>query len=138
MNMSLYARDFTGTGIKTPFDQMRANAIINARHDVSGMSVINFNINAFLQKARHDEIYYILNLWAIEPIKRNPEKFKKYTDFGKRALQKRAEILRRNFEKAPQIHDWFIDTAMSSISEAIEQEIGSIHSGGNTTRVNTA
>lgn len=123
MNMALYTRDFSGTGIKTPFDQMRANAMINAKHDVRGMSIINFNINAFLQQARHDDLYYILCQWAVEPIKRSPSKFKRYPEAGERALHKRAIALKNNFVKTPHMPDWLADTALEMMHSAIEEEM---------------
>lgn len=126
MNMALYSRDFTGTGIKTPFDQMRANAMINARHDTRGTSIINFNINAFLQKARHDDLYYILSMWAVEPIMRSPVKFRKHPEAGKKALYKRVASLRKNFYSTRHIADWFADTAYEHMMIAVDNEIALI------------
>jgi len=123
MNMALYARDFTGTGIKTPFDQMRANAMINARHDTRGMSIIIFNLNAFLQQARHEDIYHILSLWAVEPIKRSPAKFKKHPEAGEKALYKRAKALQENLYKTPHIPDWLSETSLEHMFASIEKEM---------------
>lgn len=138
MNMALYARDFTGTGIKTPFDQMRANAMINAQHDTRGMSIINFNISAFLQQAKHDDIYYILSLWAVEPVKRSPAKFRKYAEAGERALYKRAEALKTNFLKTPHIADWLAETAAEHMFSAIEEEMNVLHPDIKKSHVNIA
>ncbi len=127
MNMALYARDFTGTGIKTPFDQMRANAMINAHHDTRGMSIIIFNLNAFLQQARHEDIYHILSLWAIEPLKRSPAKFRKYPKAGKKALYKRAKSLQEKLYKAPHIPDWLSETSLEYMYNSIEKEISAFN-----------
>ncbi len=125
--MALYTRDFTGTDIKTPFEQMRSNAMINARHDLRGMSVLIFNANYFLQEARHQDLYYILSLWAVEPTKRSPVKFRKYPKAGRNALYKRVEILRKHFYMAPHIHDCFVDTAIDHMMIAIDNELSIIH-----------
>lgn len=124
--MALYTRDFSGTDINTPFDQMRANAMINARHDTRGTSIINFNINAFLQKARHNDLYYILSMWAVEPINRSPAKFRKHPEAGKRALYKRIESLKNNFYSTRNIADWFTDTAYEHMMIAVDNEIALI------------
>lgn len=126
MNMALYARDFTGTGIKTPFDQMRANAMINARHDTRGMSIINFNINAFMQQAKHEDIYHILSLWAVEPVKRSPTKFRKHPEAGERALYKRADVLKDNIYSTPHIPDWLADTAIDYMYAEIAKEMSAL------------
>ena len=123
MNLALYTRSFPGTGLKTPFDQMRANAMINARHDTRGMSVLIFNANYFLQEARHHDLYYILSMWAVEPIKRNPVKFKKYPESGKKALYERVEIMKKNFYMARHIHDCFVDKAADHMMIAIDNEL---------------
>ncbi len=136
--MALYTRDFTGTGIKTPFDQMRANAMINARHDTRGMSIIIFNLNAFLQQARHEDIYHILSLWAIEPLKRSPAKFRKYPEAGEKALYKRAKALQENLYKTPHIPDWLSESALEYMFNAIEQEMSIFSPNLKQSRMNMA
>jgi|GEM_PF-4894880 len=126
MNMALYFRNFAGSGIKTPFDQMRANAMINAQHDTRGMSVLVFNANYLLQEARHQDLYYILSLWAVEPMKRSPVKFRKYPEAGEKALQKRMEIFKNHFYMARHIHDCFVDKAIEHMMIAIDNEL-SLH-----------
>ncbi len=123
MNMALYFRNFIGSGIKTPFDQMRANAMINAQHDKRGMSILIFNANYFLQEARHQDLYYILSLWAVEPTKRSPAKFKKYPEAGRKALYKRVETFRKYFYMARHIHDCFVDKAIEHMMIAINNEL---------------
>jgi hypothetical protein len=123
MNMALYFRDFSDTGIKTPFDQMRANAMINAQHDTRGMSILVFNANYFLQEARHQDLYYILSLWAVEPTQRSPVKFRKYPEAGKNALYKRMDTFKEHFYKARHIHDCFIDKAIEHMIIAIDNEL---------------
>ncbi|MCK5374158.1 MAG: hypothetical protein KAJ40_02640 [Alphaproteobacteria bacterium] len=126
MNMALYSRNFSGTGIKTPFDQMRANAMINARHDTRGMSILIFNVNYFLQEARHQDLYYVLSTWAIEPMRRSPAKFKRYPEAGKKALYKRVDICKRNFYMARHIHDCFVDKIVEHMMIAIDNELSLI------------
>tara|TARA_R110001592_G_scaffold20926_11_gene84687 strand:+ start:3513 stop:3929 length:417 start_codon:yes stop_codon:yes gene_type:complete len=138
MNMALYVRDYAGTGIKTPFDKMRANAMINARHDTRGMSIIEFNINAFLQQARHEDVYHILRLWAVEPLKRSPSKFQKYPEAGEKALYKRAQALKDNLLRAPHIGDWLAESASEHMSRAIEQELNVLHSNIKHSHINIA
>ncbi len=121
--MALYFRDFSETGISTPFDQMRANAMINASHDTRGMSILIFNTNAFLQEARHQDLYYILSAWAVEPTKRSPAKFKRYPKAGKKALYKRVEIFKEKFYMAHHIHDYFVDKAVQHMLIAIDNEL---------------
>lgn len=123
MNMALYTRDFSNTGIKAPFDQMRANAMINAQHDTRGLSVLLFNINAFLLQGRRRDIMSILQLWAIEPIKRNKHKFKQHPEAGLRALYNRIHTLEEKLSGQPGIGCLFTKDAAAEMNAMVEQQM---------------
>lgn len=114
--------DFKDTTIKTPFEQMRANAIINATQDAAGLSMINFNITTFLAKHRHEDAYFILSLWAVKPISTQTEKFMQRPEAGQDALKKRAEILMMHFQKRNDVTDAFIETALSHMNSSIQEK----------------
>ncbi len=119
MKMVFNTRDFSGTTIKTAFDQMRANAVINAQHDTRGLSVISFNISAFIQDARYDDAYFLLNKWAVAPIIRSPSKFKRYPRAGHDALYKRAITLAQDLSDKRLIPYWFVESIMKQMNEQI-------------------
>ncbi len=123
MNMALYQRDFSSIGIKAPFDQMRANAMINAQHDTRGLSVLLFNINAFLMQGRRRDLVNILQLWAIEPIKRNKHKFKQHPQAGLRALQNRIQVLEDTLSGQPGIGYLFTKDAAADMNAAVEKQM---------------
>lgn len=123
MNMESYTREFKGSELKTPFDQMRANAMINAGHDDRGLSVLHFNICAFLNQGRRNDIHYILKLWAIEPINKNAQKFRKYPEAGYNALLKRITILEKSLSKHRNIGYWFTKDAAAEMRNALEKEM---------------
>lgn len=121
--MALYKRDFSSIGINAPFDQMRANAMINAQHDTRGLSVLLFNISAFLTQGRRKDTLNILKLWAVEPIKRNKAKFKQHPEAGLRALTNRVQILEDSLSGQPGIAYWFTKDAAAGMNAVVEQEI---------------
>ncbi len=121
MRMVYKASDFEGTKIKSAFDQMRANAVINAQHDTRGLSIISFNICAFIQQARFDDAYFVLNEWAVAPLLRNPQKFRKYPRAGMNALYKRAQVLIKDMSKRQNIPYWFIERIQSEMDMNIEE-----------------
>ncbi len=123
MNMELYKRSFVGTQIKTPFDQMRANAMINAQHDERGLSILHFNINAFMRDGRYEDLFYILKLWAVEPMKRQPQKFQRYPLAGYKALMGRIKILETSLAKRANMSQWFIETSAAQMREITDQYI---------------
>lgn len=123
MNMALYTRDFSNIGITAPFDQMRANAMINAQHDKRGLSVILFNINAFLMQGRRRDILNILKLWAVEPIKRNKHKFKQHPEAGLRALCNRIKTLETSLSGQPGVGCLFTKDAAADMIAAVEKQM---------------
>lgn len=123
MHTTLGSADFKGTGIKTAFEQMRANAIINADNNARGLSIINFNITAFLARRRQKDALFILGLWAISPIKSNLERFKNYPTDGQKALEKRAENLIVNLQQRPDFSNDFAQELLDHIKTAIAEEI---------------
>lgn len=116
-------RDFTGTTIKTPMDKMRAMSIIRAKDDPSGLSIINFNITAFLTTAKHPDAFFILGLWATEPVRRSPGKFIRFPHAGRQALATRSDALMVRLSQRPDINQNFIDGAKLHIAEMIGQEV---------------
>lgn len=115
------ARDYSRTTIKTPFERMRANAIVSAKNDVTGLSLINFNITAFLPKSKRNDAYYLLSQWAIEPINLQQQKFLQYPIEGTKALINRADILMANLSRRNDLPDGFLDTAYEHITNTIKQ-----------------
>ncbi len=126
MNTTLEPADFKETTIKTAFEQMRANAIINAEHNARGISIIDFNITTFLSKRRQKDALFILGLWAVQPIKQNTERFKDHPIQGQTALQKRAENLIDHLNRRPDISDEFARESLLHIQNIIEQTFNSI------------
>ena len=115
--------EFKGSGIKTPFEKMRANAIINAKLDTVGMSLINFNITAFLGRSRHEDAFLILSLWAIKPIRDNLNAFQSNPHQGEEALNKRISVLIERFQTRPDMTPAFLDAATIRMNTAVESEI---------------
>lgn len=120
MKQSLSARDFAGTQIKTPFEKMRANAIVNAKYDTCGLSIISFNVFAFLQHGKSQDAHHLLCRWAVEPIRRNPSKFIKYPEAGYSALIKRVMKLDRDLAIKQNIPDWFAERATAQMRKAVD------------------
>ncbi len=123
MNMALYTRDFSSIGLTIPFDQMRANAMINAQHDTRGISVLLFNINAFLSQGRRRDILNILKMWAIEPIKRNKDQFEQHPEAGLRALMNRIQTLETSLSGQPGIGCLFTKDAAAGMNAMVEKEM---------------
>ena len=111
------------TSIMTPMEKMRANAIIRAKHDKAGLSVINFNITHFIPKIYNDSAYFVLSEWAIEPIKSQPNKFAHYPIEGEKALIKRIEILIENLSSRHDIPTEFIQNAKMQMIGAVSRKI---------------
>jgi|GEM_PF-6977920 len=132
MNTNLNTRDFSGTGIKTPAEKMRAMAIITAKDDVIGLSKINFSITLFIQKGSFQDICYILGQWAIEPISRSPGKFIRFPAAGKEALATRADALLKNLERRIDFTRSNIYTLKTYMHNAIENRITYQNHGANT------
>lgn len=116
-------RDFPKSGIKSPFERMRANAIINAKCDAAGYSMINFNITTFLPAERHSDAFMILSLWAIEPIRLAREKFMSHAEEGNKALRARTLHLLENLSKRNDIPSAFIIRAREHMFKTIESEL---------------
>ena len=129
MGSEVIDRDFSGTNIKKPMDKMRAHAIIRAKDDPSGLSIINFNLPAFLHKSRHKDAFFILSMWATEPVRRNSLKFVKYPEQGKQALRLRADALLQHISKREDTCNEFIQSASLYINTAIETEMVVVQSG---------
>lgn len=115
--------EFEGTTIKTPFEKLRARAIINAGLDAQGLSLIHFNLPAFLSTEKRNDAILILCLWASEPIRKQPKQFRNFPDQGQAALDKRTDILRDHLEKRKDLPHGFLDTAHTRMKEAIAKEM---------------
>lgn len=114
---------FKGTNIKTPFERMRAKAIICANMDTRGLSLISFNLTTFLKKGREDDAFYILSHWAIEPTKQHTLKFHQNPQTGQQALIGRAEKLIEYLEKREDTSDYFLETVLQYMTQHIKDEI---------------
>lgn len=116
-------RDFTGTSIKSPMDKMRAMSIINAKDDPTGLSMINFNITTFLGRSRLQDAYFVLGLWATEPVRRSPGKFIRFPQAGKEALLNRSNNLLTRLSEREDIDADFVHEASQTIQSMVEKEI---------------
>jgi len=134
MKQSLSVRDFAGTRIKTPFEKMRANAIVNAKYDTCGLSIISFNVFAFLQHGKSEEAYFLLRRWAVEPIRRNPSKFVRYPEAGYSALMKRVMKLDRDLQIKQNIPDWFAEHATAQMRKAVDDAMYDLRTKTNDTK----
>lgn len=123
MNTTLGPQDFKGTTIKNAFEQMRANAIINAENSVRGISIINFNIGCFLTSKRKDDALFILCHWAIQPIRDNPERFKMHPQDGLHALQHRVKKLVDHLAERADITPEFAQKILDRSYNVIQDEI---------------
>lgn len=123
MGAEIVDRDFTGTTIRKPMEKMRAHAIIRAADDPSGLSMINFNITPFLLSTRKQDAFFILGLWATEPVRRAPGKFVRFPEAGKDALITRTNALMKNLVRREDVKDTFVEEAKIHIFEMIEHEI---------------
>lgn len=123
MNTTLSPCDFKGTGIKTAFEQMRANAIINAENNKRGISIINFNLTAFLHERRQNDLLFILKNWAVQPLRKDLSRFKFAAREGQKALEHRAQQLANHLSARNDITQEAIKTALSHMNETIAEEI---------------
>lgn len=121
MTTILSSKKFKGTNIKTPFEVMRASAIINANIDVRGLSLINFNLTTFLEKGREEDSYFILSLWAVMPIKNQMQRFIEQPQSGQQALIRRVEELLTHLTKRSDTSDYFIEMAYKKMTHNINQ-----------------
>ncbi len=115
--------EFKGTNIKTPFEKMRARAIINAGLDAQGLSLINFNLTAFLPSDKRNDAILILCLWASEPIRKQPKKCQSHPEQAKLNLYKRTNILIENLGKRNDLPNGFLGTTHVKMKEAINREM---------------
>lgn len=118
--------EFKGTNIKTPFEKMRARAIISAGLDTQGISLINFNLTAFLSPEKRNDAIIILCIWATEPARKQRNKCKAYPEQAKLALYKRVETLRNFLEKRQDLPEGFSENAYRKMVDAINHEINHI------------
>lgn len=123
MNTTLTPGDFNGTTIKTAFEQMRANAIINAENSIRGVSIIDFNIGSFLGPRRQQDALFILGHWAIQPIRLNTSRFIEQPQRGKDALEHRARQLINHLENRAEVSHDFAATILEHIQKIIAEEI---------------
>lgn len=115
---------FSNTSIKTPFEKMRARAIVNASLNAQGLSLINFNLTAFL--SRPNDATLILCLWAIEPIQQYSEKFRQHPQEGENALIDRVHNLAIHLQKRSDLPQNFLEHAQAQMKEAITKEMAYI------------
>lgn len=121
MTIKSSSNGFKGTNIKTPFEVMRASAIINANIDTRGLSLINFNLTTFLKKGREEDCYFILSLWAVIPIKNRPQHYIKHPQTGQQALIKRTEELINHLKKRSDTSDYFIEIAHNRMTQNVNK-----------------
>ncbi|PCI57076.1 MAG: hypothetical protein COB36_02060 [Alphaproteobacteria bacterium] len=126
MNTELAINKFKGTNIKTPFEIMRAGAIIHANMDTRGLSLINFNLTTFLQRGREEDAYSILSFWAIEPIKHQVQRFIQNPEAGREALIKRVEKLIEHLEKRNDTSDYFLETVFTRMTQHINRTLAEV------------
>lgn len=126
MSTELAINKFKGTNIKTPFEIMRAGAIIHANMDTRGLSLINFNLTTFLQKGREEDAYFILSLWAIEPIKHQVQRFIQNPKAGQQALIKRTEKLMEHLAKREDTSDYFLETVFARMTQHIRKTLAEV------------
>ena len=123
MEQAIAFQKFKGTCINTPFEKMRARALISADMDARGISLINFNLTAFLHYDKRPGAYLILSLWASEPIRKQVNKFRAYPDEGKQALYKRVYMLGENLRHRKDLPKGFLDKAIIQMKQAVDNEI---------------
>jgi hypothetical protein len=116
-------KDFKGTGIKTPFEKMRARAIIKAGLDAKGLSLINFNLPAFWHYEKRDDAIMILCLWATEPVRLQRAKCSSNPKQAQAALHKRADILKENLQQRRDVPCGFLENALEKMKDAINDEM---------------
>ncbi len=105
---------------------MRACAIINANLDVRGLSLINFNLTTFMGKGRQKDALFILSLWAIEPVRKQTQRFIESPKAGEAALIKRTDNLIVYLKKRSDASDCFIENATSQMTDRINKTIYAI------------
>lgn len=115
--------EFEGTTIKTPFEKLRARAIINAGLDAQGLSMINVNLTAFLTETRRGDAVLLLCLWAVNPVYKQREKFRNNPQAGTDLLVKRSDLLKAHLEQRKDLPHGFLDTAHAKMKEAISKEM---------------
>lgn len=115
--------EFKGTTIKTPFEKMRARAIIGSGLDAQGLSLINFNLTAFLPYGKREDAILILCLWASEPVHKQHAKCQSNPEQAKIALYKRVDLLKENLEKRSDLPNGFLENAHTKMKEAINKEM---------------
>ncbi len=125
---ALVQHEFKGTTIKTPFEKMRANAILNATNDDKGLSIINFNVTGFVKAHKFDDVFYILCLWSVEPLEKAPRKFGRYPEAGEQALKTRAKGLIDNLSNRRDLTHEFIDTLRDGMTKMIENQMSPLYS----------
>ena len=123
MEQAIAFQEFKGTCIKTPFEKMRARTIISAGMDAKGLSLINFNLTAFMHYDKRPGAYLILSLWASEPIRKQVNKFRAHPDEGKQALYKRVYMLSENLRQRKDLPNGFLDKAIIQMKQAVDTEI---------------
>lgn len=126
MSTKLTLSQFKGTNIKTPFEIMRANAIIDANMDIRGLSLINFNLTTFLKRGREEDAYFILSFWAIAPIKHQAQKFIQNPQAGQQALIKRTEKLIERLAEREDTSEYFLETVFTRMTQHINRTLSKI------------
>ncbi len=118
--------EFKHSTIKTPFEKMRARAIINAGLDTKGLSLINFNLTHFLSFSKRNDGLFILSLWACTPIQKAPEKFQQHSQQGIEALEKRIDILLNNLKSRGDLPNGFLKNAETQMKNAVSQKMNEL------------
>ncbi len=112
---------YKGTNIRSAVDKMRAQAIIRAKHDKTGLSLVHFNLTHFMHKSRHEDAFFILSQWAVEPVRRQQRKFVQSPQSGHKALHNRMNTLIESLKKRKDADKEFVESARIHMIGTIER-----------------
>ncbi len=117
---------YKGTNIKSAVDKMRAKAIIRAGYDTSGLSMVHFNLAHFMAKSKHEDAFFILSQWAVEPIRTKPQIFLAQPREGYKSLHNRLNILLTSLRKREDATEEFIEIARMHMVGTVERVMSPI------------
>ncbi|MGH1402813.1 MAG: hypothetical protein ACRBDL_01070 [Alphaproteobacteria bacterium] len=126
MHVTSDAQTYKGTNIRTAVDKMRAQAIIRAKHDKTGLSLVHFNLTHFMHKSRHEDAFFILSQWAVEPVRRQQKKFFQSPKEGHKALHGRINTLIESLRARKDTNDEFVENARIHMIGTIERVMAHI------------
>ncbi len=112
---------YKGTNIKSAVDKMRAKAIIRAGHDKTGLSLVHFNLSHFMIKSKHEDAFFILSQWAVEPIRTKPQVFIAQPREGYKSLHNRLNILLDSIKKREDATQEFVELSRMHMVGTVER-----------------